>query len=978
MKLRTKVIITLIPITILFIVLSNFVGANMITSEAIENDELEAREAVKRIDVGLSNMENILNIKCGDYSYWDDTWSYLQTLDPSFVESNLQAETWLAYEVDVVLLYDNASTLAYSLAVDSLNWTETDVPDDLLRVIEADEHIIYDLEESVDISGILAYQGGSVLFSSCPVMRSDGSGPVMGTMIMALFLDSEVEASLTETFGKSLSIGEIPDDMLLSGMEAEEVSIVEVNATTMVCHWTLSDMNGEPAALLTLEVPRTWYLESQHQRDFLLTMIVASAAINFILIMVFLDRVILSRVGSMMDDINKIGKGEMKERRVRALGHDEIRDLGVQMNTMLESLDRSEQELIQNERRYRAVVEGSSNAILLMDEKDRSIIEANPAFYKMTGHTPFTLNQLDITDVLEAPWEWERAGTSDGSRMTEGEGRLIHSNGSTLDVELSMSLLNYEGKNTYFILGRDLTERRRAEKERERILEELSRANENLEMTMKSIADGVISVDQNNAIVLMNRAAEELMGVTRRYAVGKSITDIVPLPDHEWDDYRTLRNGGPSRVVMRTSSGQTWQMEYNFVTLTNEKGDLMGKMFTFRDISEKARAEIAEANAGRLEAIGTLAGGIAHDFNNVMTSMMGELYLLRSEIDNSEGSMQRSRERINDMEMAMDRAKFVAQGLLSLSKGGAPIQKPTTLRDLLEDTARLAFTGSSVTWSLDCPPDIWAVNIDQGQMNRAFLNILFNAQEASRERGSVDIVVRNVHSRPGPGSEGRFVRVDFIDHGTGIPADVLPRIFDPYYTTKATGTGLGMTVTFTTIKRHGGTIEVESEVDKGTKMSVYLPATDTMAEDQQHADGPIAGQGRILVMDDEDFILQVTSDILEGLGYHVDTASDGEEALRKYREAMALGERFDIVIMDLTIPGGMGGKEAVGQLLGIDPGARAIVSSGYSNDPVMAQFRDFGFVGVVPKPYKIEELSYIIKNAMENGHRTGPEPDSFK
>jgi signal transduction histidine kinase len=210
--------------------------------------------------------------------------------------------------------------------------------------------------------------------------------------------------------------------------------------------------------------------------------------------------------------------------------------------------------------------------------------------------------------------------------------------------------------------------------------------------------------------------------------------DVIPLPDSDWNDYRTLRQGGPSGRA-EDLLGTGWQMEYNFVTLTNEKGELMGKMFTFHDISEKARAEIAEANAGRLEAIGTLAGGIAHDFNNVMTSMMGELYLLRSEIDNSEGSMQRSRERINDMEMAMDRAKFVAQGLLSLAKGGAPIQKPTNLRELLDDTSRLAFTGSSITWSLDCPDDIWAVNIDQGQMNRAFLNILFNAQEASRERG---------------------------------------------------------------------------------------------------------------------------------------------------------------------------------------------------------------------------------------------------
>jgi len=624
-------------------------------------------------------------------------------------------------------------------------------------------------------------------------------------------------------------------------------------------------------------------------------------------------------------------------------------------------------------------VEGSSNAIILVDSKDLSIIEVNPAFLKMTGRNDYDLNKMKIVDVLDAPWDWNTPHTAfDGGSVQEGEGRLIHSNQSVLDVELSMTPLTFDGKEAYFIIGRDLTERRRAEKDRERILDELSRTNENLEVTLKSIADGVISVDQNDDVVLMNRAAEDLIGVNRRYGVGKNIRELVPLPDREWDDYRTLRQAGPLRVAMRNNSGQTWQMEYSYTTLTNDKGENMGKMFTFRDISEKARAEIAEANAGRLEAIGTLAGGIAHDFNNVMTSVVGELYLLRTEIENSEGSMQRSRERINDMEMAMDRAKFVAQELLSLSKGGAPIQKPTTLRGLLEDTARLAFTGSSITWSLDCPDDIWPVNIDQGQMNRAFLNILFNAQEASREKGSVEIVVRNVLSRPGPDTEGRYVNVDFIDHGEGIPPDVLPRIFDPYFTTKATGTGLGMTVTFTTIKRHGGTIEVTSEVDKGTKVSVYLPATDGEVTEVPRADKPVTGTGRVLIMDDEEFILQVTSDILQSLGYEVDVAHDGEEALERYGQAMREGRKFDVVIMDLTIPGGMGGKETIGQLLKMDPRARAIVSSGYSNDPVMANHEDFGFVGVVPKPYKIEELSLVVKNAIQLGPSDNPEPDRFK
>lgn len=981
MKLRTKVLLILIPMTILFILIFNAVGVSMLNDQATAMDQEEARSAAQRIGVGLGNIEYILNIKCGDYSYWDDTWSYLEDYNASYIENNLNAYTMYGYEVDAVLLYDIASNLIYNMSVDATDPEDplaSEVPSGLLAAIQSDESIIYDMEN--ETSGVLSYDDGSVILSSCPILRSDGSGPARGKMIMAVYLNENVEVSLTETFGNALRIEIEPDDPGLAlGTGPEELTIKNINDSTMLCSWSISDLNGVPAAVMNLDVGRDWYQQSQRTGMFLLHTIITTATINCLLMLLFVDRAVLSRMHILMDDVFRIGRGQSKEKRVSTLGDDEIADLGKQVNIMLENLDRSEQELVMKERRYRVLVEGSSNAIILVSSKDLSIIEVNPAFLRMTGRNDYDIKRTRITEVLDAPWDWNTAKTTgEGGKVLEGEGRLMHSNQSVLDVELSMTTLNFEGEEAYFIIGRDLTDRRRAEKDRERILDELSRTNENLEITLKSITDGVISVDQHDGVVLMNRAAEDLIGVNRRYGIGRNIRELVPLPENEWDDYRTLHQAGPLRVSMRNNSGQIWQMEYSYITLTSDKGEVMGKMFTFRDISEKARAEIAEANAGRLEAIGTLAGGIAHDFNNVMTSVVGELYLLRTEIENSEGSMQRSRERISDMEMAMDRAKFVAQELLSLSKGGAPIQKPTTLRGLLEDTARLAFTGSSITWSLDCPNDIWPVNIDQGQMNRAFLNILFNAQEASHEKGSVEIVVRNVFSRPGPDTEGRYVNVDFIDHGEGIPSDVLPRIFDPYYTTKATGTGLGMTVTFTTIKRHGGTIEVTSEVKKGTKVSVYLPATDEPIRDAPRSDRPVSGTGKVLIMDDEEFILQVTMDILQSLGYETEVAHDGEEALRAYGQAMKDGRKFDVVIMDLTVPGGMGGKETIGHLLKIDPFARAIVSSGYSNDPVMADYQNFGFVGVVPKPYKIEELSLVVKNAMQPGPTVNPEPDTFK
>jgi PAS domain S-box-containing protein len=501
---------------------------------------------------------------------------------------------------------------------------------------------------------------------------------------------------------------------------------------------------------------------------------------------------------------------------------------------------------------------------------------------------------------------------------------------------------------------------------RKRTEERLSAESERLAVTLRSIGDAVITIDEQGSIILGNKVAEEMTGLNRYTMVGMNIREVIALPEVDWDRIATAESGGPIRSEVSGPNGVKQVIEYHFTTLLGGQDEKMGKVFVFRDVSEKDRAEIAEANAERLESIGTLAGGIAHDFNNLMTSVTGELYLLRSEIDQSESSTRRSRERLDEMEMAMDRAKFVAQGLLSLSKGGAPILKPTKLKRLLEDTARLAFTGSRLNWTLECPDDLWTVNVDINQMNRAFMNILLNAQEASTSAGTINITARNSSGAWRGRPAGKFVVIEFLDHGSGIPEDVLPRIFDPYYTTKSSGTGLGMTVTYSTVTRHGGDIQISSVVGKGTKVTIRIPATEENAASEPEALKVERGSGRILVMDDERIILEITSEVLTELGYSVEVAVDGKEALEKYRESMSAGRKFDAVIMDLTIPGGMGGKEAIQRLLNMDPGAKAIVSSGYSNDPVMANFLDYGFAGVVPKPYKISELSKSLKNVL--GH----------
>ncbi len=964
MKLRTKTIITLIPMAILFVLLTNSLGSSIIVGEALKEDNARAEVASKEINLGLDDKVSQLDMFCADWGIWDEAWYFVQFHNSSFAEQVLNPDSMSAGDLGALLFYNVTGKFVDGLALDKVNGTVIEIPVDLLSIIENDTtlHLRTDIEDHR--LGILSLGNGTAMFSSRPVVKTSMIGPPMGSIIMIVYVDEDTISSLSALYGAKLSLGsDVLDQEMFGNLGTDNVVIDMLNDSTIAASWFVQDIYGQPALSLTIDVQRTAFLNVQDSTVYMSIAVLAAGLGNFFLMLVFVDRGILSHLHKVMDDINGIGTGKRKERRVRVMGDDELRDLSIQVNVMLESLDRSDKEMVHKEKKYRTIVEGSSNAILIVGREDQRIIDVNPAFLKMTGKSVEMLNTLKIGDVLITPEQWSRPSSPDSS-AEEGYGYIIHTDSSTSEVELSRSSLLLDGTEVDCYIAKDVTERRKAEREKESILDQLQRANEKLEITLRSIADGVITIDGQGNIILGNRAAEEMMGRKMDSITGHRIKEVFDLPDNQWKTITSITSGGPLRNETRNPDGLNWLMEYNFTTLRGEKDEAIGKVFVFRDISQKVRAEIAEANADRLESIGTLAGGIAHDFNNLMTSVMGEMFLLRAEIDQSENSMKRSLGRIDEMETAMDRAKFVAQELLSLSKGGSPIQKPTVVKGLLEDTARLAFTGSNLNWILECPEDLWAANIDSGQMNRAFLNILFNAQEASPTASTVRMVARNFEGVPPGLAKGRYVVLDFIDQGVGIPPEVLPRIFDPYFTTKETGSGLGMTVTYSTVKRHGGSIEVASEVGKGTQVTIYIPAVIDKVEPQPQHLKAINGSGRILIMDDEQFILDVTGEVLQELGYEVDVAADGLEALKKYEKAINEEKRFDAVIMDLTIPGGMGGKETISRLLEMDPRAKAIVSSGYSNDPVMANFRDYGFAGVVPKPYRIEELSHTLKNVL--------------
>lgn len=500
----------------------------------------------------------------------------------------------------------------------------------------------------------------------------------------------------------------------------------------------------------------------------------------------------------------------------------------------------------------------------------------------------------------------------------------------------------------------------------------LASEKELLSITLLSIGDGVISTDTGGRVVLMNKVSEELTGWAQRDAAGRPLPEIFKTFDAEnsrkelyplreasapatghvvIDDVSLLSRGGTGHIV----SG-------SYAPIRDRQGDVIGGVLVFRDNTERKRIEERLLNAQKLESIGVLAGGIAHDFNNLLSAILGNISMAKAKRDHS------SMERLEEIEKASVRAIGLTQQLLTFSKGGAPVRKTTSISEMIRQTAVFVTRGSNVRCEFRIVPDLRPVFADEGQLSQVVHNLVINAMQAMKNGGVIRISAENVRgesARKEAGVAEDMVKVSVRDEGPGIPAEILSRIFDPYFTTKEQGSGLGLATVYSIVKRHDGQIDVESRPGAGTAFHVYLPVSDRPAENAGvSAAGPHNGKGKILVMDDEEFILDLAEEMLGFLGYGTTCARNGAEAIDLYKRSIDAGKPYDAVIMDLTIPGGMGGKEALGLLKEIDPGIVAIVSSGYSNDPVMADPGRFGFWGVVTKPYTLHLLSDVMRRAV--------------
>ncbi len=614
---------------------------------------------------------------------------------------------------------------------------------------------------------------------------------------------------------------------------------------------------------------------------------------------------------------------------------------------------------------------------ICITNKHREIVNANEVYWRIFGRP--------APGVVQKCYESRPGSTCrtrscpftqvmTGAREVVCESKKINPDGSESYFMVTARPYNDEHGEIVGIVEsfQDVTDLKKTE-------EALAAEKERLLVTLRSIADGVIAADLRGRVVLINDTAQELTGWKSPDAEGGKVEDILHLVD-EKDRRRILEpvaqvlRQAPAeeigrRAVLIASDGWERRVNYSVSPIYDRKREMVGAILVFQDITDKLLAEAEIARTQKLESIGLLAGGIAHDFNNILATVMNNLALARLVADQREKLLAR----LESTEKAIFRARELTGQLLTFAKGGAPLKKVISIADLTRDSVEFNLRGSNVAAIFQIEEGLWSVEVDSAQMHQVFSNLTINAAQAMPDGGTLTVGLTNFAVAEGeaaPVPPGKYVKITVADNGPGIEEKNLGRIFDPYFTTKPSGTGLGLATVHSIVSRHGGHLLVDSRPGAGCIFSIYLPG----ARNETVPAGPIpvgsfTGKGdftgsRILVMDDDSEIRELLQELLRQEGFRPYCVADGAAAIQAYRQAQEEGVPFDCVIMDLTIPGGMGGKEAIARLRMINPGIRAIVSSGYSNDPVMANFSAHGFKGRVAKPYRLEDLIAVLKQVL--------------
>ena len=600
----------------------------------------------------------------------------------------------------------------------------------------------------------------------------------------------------------------------------------------------------------------------------------------------------------------------------------------------------------------------------------------NNSFERILGYTPeefcskpflHFVHEDDLERTREA-----LLSASRGKALIEIENRYRCKNGELRWID--WKVWDTGKGDRYIAVGRDITDRKTMK-------ESLTASEHRYNIITAAAQDFIFIKNVNRQYTFVNPAMARLFGLKPEDLIGKTPEEFfepeVAAVITEVDD-RTFKGENVNEVRPLKIGDKEYVFHTIQIPLDQINGEISSISGIVRDITEiitvKEQEKELEAHRlqiQKLEAIGTLAGGIAHDFNNMLGVILGNVSYALHDLDR-ESPLYNV---LSNIQKGALQAQTLTQQLLTFARGGAPIKQATDLNRLIKESARFVTSGSRSTCIFNLAEDLWPADVDPGQVNQAIGNIVLNACQAMPDGGTIHIQTENTPITPetaSPLSPGKYIKITVKDRGVGISEKNISRIFDPYFSTKQQGSGLGLAVTYSIVTRHGGFINAHSKIDYGTTIILFLPACTGAHEKKQKEMTAHQGEGRILIMDDHEQILIMSEIMFNQMGYTTTCALDGARAIELYRRAFQSGEPFDLVILDLTVPGGMGGEETIAELLRINPEIKAIVSSGYSNDPVMADCKAYGFCGVLPKPYTIEQVAEILNKIFKRtGHPDG-------
>ncbi len=634
---------------------------------------------------------------------------------------------------------------------------------------------------------------------------------------------------------------------------------------------------------------------------------------------------------------------------------------------------KAESALKESERRLRTLIDAIPDAVVFKDAAGRHII-ANRANKEVIGLSPEMLIGKTVEDLLP-PEEAVTCRKNDEEVMKKretvrDEEHMTGKDGTTRIIDTIKVPLYDDSGNALGLVGiiRDITERKQTE-------EKMRQSEQFIRGILDTVDEGFIVVDRSYNILTANKAYCGQTGLSCDEVIGRHCFEIshkTSRPCYEEGEECAVRmvfgSGEPYAALHKHTDreGHVLFVETKGFPIKDAAGNVTSVIETINNITEKHLLEEERLKIQKLESIGTLAGGIAHDFNNLLQGVFGYISVAKMTIDQKD----RALAMLDQAENALHQSVNLTTQLLTFSKGGKPLKKPLNLRPVIENAARFTLSGSRSDFRMDVAEDLWQAEADEGQIGQVIQNIVLNADQAMPLGGSVIVTASNVDgsgaSLPPGLARGNYIAISIRDTGVGIPEQYAGKIFDPYFTTKEKGSGLGLATSYSIVRNHGGMIDVRTKPGEGSTFTIYLPAIAGSARTAAVAvPGPSPQRAaRVLVMDDEEIIRNLSRELIGALGHEADVARHGEETLEKYREALAAGKPFDLVILDLTVRGGTGGVETIKKLREIDPAVKAVVSSGYSDDAAIASHLSLGFKASLKKPYNVDQLRRVLNSLL--------------